>query len=107
MIYVYNLGYQLNTGVIGGVLIGALYLILGNFIPKIKPNYSIGFRVPWAYAILKLVSYASVRRKVYGDRRYCFDRNFTISKCVDTSGTCHYSVYFAGNLFVSVLSEGN
>ncbi|MCI6537379.1 SdpI family protein [uncultured Eubacterium sp.] len=48
MIYVYNLGYQLNTGVIGGVLIGALYLILGNFIPKIKPNYSIGFRVPWA-----------------------------------------------------------
>lgn len=48
MIYVYNLGYQLNTGVIGGVLIGAFYLILGNFIPKIKPNYSIGFRVPWA-----------------------------------------------------------
>lgn len=48
MIYVYNLGYLLNTAFIGGLLIGILYLILGNFIPKIKPNYSIGFRVLWA-----------------------------------------------------------
>ena len=48
MIYVYNLGHQLNTAFIGGLLIGVLYLILGNFIPKIKPNYTIGFRVPWA-----------------------------------------------------------
>ena len=45
MIYVYNLGYLLNTAFIGGLLIGILYLILGNFIPKIKPNYSIGFIV--------------------------------------------------------------
>ncbi len=47
-IYVYNLGYQLNIGFLCGLLIGVLYLILGNFIPKIKANYSIGFRVPWA-----------------------------------------------------------
>ena len=25
-----------------------LYIILGNFIPKIKQNYTIGFRVSWA-----------------------------------------------------------
>ena len=30
------------------MLVGILYLILGNFIPKVKPNYSIGFRIPWA-----------------------------------------------------------
>lgn len=48
MIYVYNLGYSLNIEFVSGLLIGVLYLILGNFIPKIKPNYSIGFRVPWA-----------------------------------------------------------
>ena len=47
-IYAYNLGYQLNTWFLCGLLIGVFYLILGNFIPKIKPNYSIGFRVPWA-----------------------------------------------------------
>ena len=30
------------------LLIGVLYIILGNFIPKIKQNYTIGFRVSWA-----------------------------------------------------------
>lgn len=48
MIYVYNLGYRINTAFIDGLLIGVFYLILGNFIPKLKPNCSIGFRVPWA-----------------------------------------------------------
>lgn len=42
-IYVYNLGYQLDIG----FLIGVLYLILGNFILKVKLNYRIGIRVPW------------------------------------------------------------
>ena len=45
---VYNLGYKLNIGFVCGLLVGILYLILGNFIPKVKPNYSIGFRIPWA-----------------------------------------------------------
>lgn len=47
-IYGYNLGYQLNIEFLCGLLIGVFYLILGNFIPKIKPNYTIGFRIPWA-----------------------------------------------------------
>ena len=48
IIYAYNFGYQFNMVFIDGLLIGVFYLILGNFIPKIKPNCSIGFRVPWA-----------------------------------------------------------
>ena len=48
ILYVYNLGYKLNIGFVCGLLVGILYLILGNFIPKVKPNYSIGFRIPWA-----------------------------------------------------------
>ena len=48
ILYVYNWGYKLNIGFVCGLLVGILYLILGNFIPKVKPNYSIGFRVPWA-----------------------------------------------------------
>jgi len=47
-IYVYSLGYQFHIEFVCNLLIGVLYLILGNFIPKIKPNYTIGFRVPWA-----------------------------------------------------------
>ena len=47
-IYMYNAGYQLNVQYLCVILVGILYLILGNFIPKTEPNYSIGFRVPWA-----------------------------------------------------------
>ena len=39
---------RLNIGFVCGLFVGILYLILGNFIPKVKPNYSIGFRIPWA-----------------------------------------------------------
>lgn len=47
-LYVFNMGYKLDIEFACGLLIGVFYLILGNFIPKVKPNYSIGFRVPWA-----------------------------------------------------------
>ncbi len=47
-IYVYNLGYEIDIEFFCSLLIGVLYLILGNFIPKVKPNYSIGFRISWA-----------------------------------------------------------
>ena len=48
VLYGYNLGYQLDMGFFSSLLIGVLYIILGNFIPKIKQNYTIGFRVSWA-----------------------------------------------------------
>lgn len=35
-------------GFLCGLMIGVFYLILGNFIPKVKPNYTIGFRISWA-----------------------------------------------------------
>lgn len=44
-LYGYNLGYRLDMGFLCGLIIGVLYLILGNFIPKVKPNYTIGFRI--------------------------------------------------------------
>ena len=47
-LYGYNLGYWLDMGFLCGLIIGVLYLILGNFIPKVKPNYTIGFRISWA-----------------------------------------------------------
>lgn len=47
-VYAYNLGYEFNIEFVCGLLIGVLYLILGNFIPKIKQNHTIGFRIPWA-----------------------------------------------------------
>ena len=46
--YAYSLGYLLNINLLSGVIMGIFYVILGNFIPTVKPNYTIGFRIPWA-----------------------------------------------------------
>lgn len=48
VLYAYNLGYKIDIVFICNWIIGIFYLILGNFIPKTKPNYTVGFRVPWA-----------------------------------------------------------
>ena len=47
VIYGYSLGYDFDTSYLCGILIGVLYLVLGNFLPTVKPNYTIGFRIPW------------------------------------------------------------
>lgn len=44
---------------------------------------------------------------MHGDWGNCFDCNLTTSKCVDTCCTYRYSVHFAGNLFVFILSKGS
>lgn len=47
VIYGYSLGYDFDMSYLCGILIGVLYLVLGNFLPTVKPNYTIGFRIPW------------------------------------------------------------
>ena len=42
------LGYQVNIGAIVITFIGILFIILGNYTPKNKKNYSYGTRIPWA-----------------------------------------------------------
>lgn len=46
--YAYSLGYLFNINLLSGIIMGIFYVILGNFIPTVKPNYTIGFRIPWA-----------------------------------------------------------
>ena len=48
VIYGYSLGYDFDMSYLCGILIGVLYLVLGNFLPTVKPNYTIGFRISWA-----------------------------------------------------------
>ena len=48
VIYGYNLGYKFDMEIFSFLLIGVLYIILGNFIPKVKQNYTIGIRISWA-----------------------------------------------------------
>jgi uncharacterized membrane protein len=42
-----GLGYNLPVGVITPILIGLLFIIMGNYMSKIKRNWFMGIRTPW------------------------------------------------------------
>ena len=47
MIISVNLGNKVDIGLIINIFIGVLFTGLGNYMPKIKRNYTIGIRLPW------------------------------------------------------------
>ncbi|MBR3756534.1 MAG: SdpI family protein [Firmicutes bacterium] len=42
-----SLGYDLPITTIGTLLVGVLFIVLGNYMPKAKQNYTIGIKLPW------------------------------------------------------------
>ncbi len=48
IIYSFALGHELNINTIFPVFFGLFFIVIGNFMPKCKQNYSIGVKVPWA-----------------------------------------------------------
>ena len=47
MTYAIALGMKADVGVIVSILIGLLFILLGNYMPKLQQNYTIGLRIPW------------------------------------------------------------
>jgi uncharacterized membrane protein len=45
-----GLGYDVNMDWIVNIGLGLLFIILGNYMPKVKANYFIGIRTPWTLA---------------------------------------------------------
>ncbi|GAA3025961.1 SdpI family protein [Tetragenococcus solitarius] len=45
--YMTALGYQVNIGLLINLLVGIVFIVLGNYLHKIKQNYTIGIRIPW------------------------------------------------------------
>ncbi|MCL6588144.1 MAG: SdpI family protein, partial [Anoxybacillus sp.] len=43
----YNVGIPVQVDVVVPIGVGGLFIVLGNYMPKIKPNYFIGIRTPW------------------------------------------------------------
>ena len=41
------LGYRVDMDAVVGVALGALFIVLGNFTGKIRPNWFVGVRTPW------------------------------------------------------------
>lgn len=49
-IYHVNLGYAIDISFIGGLTFGMLLIIIGNYLPKVRQNYTIGIKLPWTLA---------------------------------------------------------
>ena len=49
-IYPVNLGYELDIAFFGELLLGLTFIIIGNYLPKARQNYTIGIKIPWTLA---------------------------------------------------------
>ena len=46
-IYGYALGFQKNVITYVSILIGLVFIIVGNYLPKCRQNYTMGIKLPW------------------------------------------------------------
>ncbi len=47
MVYMTALGYEISVNVIMPLLVGALFIVIGNYLPKCRQNYTLGIKLPW------------------------------------------------------------
>ena len=47
MMYAIALGHELRIGLYLMLLIGVVFLVLGNYLPKSRQNYTVGIKIPW------------------------------------------------------------
>ncbi|MBQ9618465.1 MAG: SdpI family protein [Oscillibacter sp.] len=50
MIYPNALGYSMNMTMFAMLLTGTLFVVVGNYLPKCRQNYTIGIKLPWTLA---------------------------------------------------------
>ena len=50
MVYVYALGGENYSSVIAPLLCGITFVIVGNYLPKTRRNYTVGIKIPWTLA---------------------------------------------------------
>ncbi len=46
-VYGYALGVMVDVGMWVNLIIGAVFIILGNYLPKCGQNYTVGIKLPW------------------------------------------------------------
>ena len=46
-IYGLALGMDIDIGVIVNIMVGVMFIILGNYVHKVKQNYTVGMKLPW------------------------------------------------------------
>ena len=48
--YTYNLGLPVDIGFVCQLLVSTLLLVVGNYLPKARQNYTVGIKLPWTLA---------------------------------------------------------
>lgn len=46
-IYGYALGFETNYSAYGMAFVGVVFIIIGNYLPKCRQNYTVGIKLPW------------------------------------------------------------
>lgn len=46
-IYGVALGMEIDMGIVINIMLGVMFIILGNYIHKVKQNYTVGIKLPW------------------------------------------------------------
>ena len=47
LVYATALGYQLSVEIIMPLLVGLMFVIVGNLLPKCRQSYTMGIKLPW------------------------------------------------------------
>ena len=47
MVYATALGHDVNVNVIMPLFMGAVFILVGNYLPKCKQSYTMGIKLPW------------------------------------------------------------
>ena len=50
LVYTAALGYQLNVEIIMPLLVGLMFIIVGNLLPKCRQSFTMGIKLPWTLA---------------------------------------------------------
>ena len=50
MMYSYNLGYSADISFVCELLVSVILIVVGNYLPKARQNYTIGIKIPWTLA---------------------------------------------------------
>lgn len=49
LMYSFALGYTWNVTRVMMALMGVLFMFIGNYLPKVKPNHTLGIKLPWTF----------------------------------------------------------
>ena len=47
LIYTIALGMEVNVNLFMMLFVGLLFIVLGNYLPKCRQNYTVGIKIPW------------------------------------------------------------